>query len=283
MLAGAAAMLLAGCETTKQQDPLPNEQEVRASMETNAQADLVFGGEEDLKDLMEANQAALGQRTAGPPALSERTMTNCPVIRVIRRATNLRAGVFEVNFGSACTANGITRSGKYTVEYALGGFFDLNSTLRVDYDSFFVNGRQVRGVKTIRTTGSFTPNSFNYVQTVTLTGGSIAFADGTTYTRAGTWQHNWVMNTANNQTTMTWAITGSCEGRTRLNRAYGIVINQPLTWTLNCLAQGFEHATSGRATYTEGTNLPIVIDYGNGNCDRVATVTVGNTTITINL
>jgi hypothetical protein len=137
---------------------------------------------------------------------------------------------------------------------------------------FMVNEASVEGVKLIEKTAE---NQFS----MTLTGGKITFADGTEYTRT--------FNRTRTQTDGTatpffiwddvFETEGQSSGVNREGDSYTRTITAPLVKPRNCrwFVQGTIEFVTGENTAT--------LDYGDGTCDRIATLTVNGETREINL
>lgn len=128
---------------------------------------------------------------------------------------------------------------------------------------FMLNEASVEGIKVIEKTAD---NQFS----MTLTDGKIIFADGSEYTRA--------FNRTRTQTEGTstpyfiwddvFEIEGQSNGINRNNQSYTRTITSPLVKPRTCrwFVQGTIEFVTGENTAT--------LDYGNGSCDRLATLTV---------
>ncbi len=128
---------------------------------------------------------------------------------------------------------------------------------------FMLNEASVEGIKVIEKTAD---NQFS----MTLTDGKIIFADGSEYTRA--------FNRTRTQTQGTstpyfiwddvFEIEGQSNGINRNNQSYTRTITSPLVKPRTCrwFVQGTIEFVTGENTAT--------LDYGNGSCDRLATLTV---------
>ena len=105
-------------------------------------------------------------------------------------------------------------------------------------------------------------------------------ADGKAVTRKGTltreMQYGVAASPADNRT-LTW-------GEVKTTRADGTVVTKtipestPLVFRATC-----RQIVRGKATLTIGADKTMTIDYGNGECDNVATVTKGTEVKTIKL
>ncbi len=137
---------------------------------------------------------------------------------------------------------------------------------------FMVNEASVEGVKLIQKTG-------DYQFSITLTDGKISFTDGTEYTRT--------FNRTRTQTDGTatpffiwddvFETEGQSSGINRSNESYTRTITSPLVKPRNCrwFVQGTIEFVTGENTAT--------LDYGDGTCDRIATLTVNGETREITL
>lgn len=138
--------------------------------------------------------------------------------------------------------------------------------------SLTINNLPVKGTKVIAKTGA-------YQFTITLTGGRVDFADGTYYTRNVNHVRTW---TAGFDTPMViiddeYAISGTASGVNRNGNEYVHEIISPLIVKMNC-----RWITWGIIEFTVN-NQTSVLDYGDGTCDRIATLTVNGNVYTINL
>ncbi len=137
---------------------------------------------------------------------------------------------------------------------------------------FMINDAQVEGVKVIEKTGT---NQFS----MSLSEGKIIFADGTQYTR------NYNRTRTQTEGTSTpyfiwddvFEIEGQSSGINRNNNAYTRTITSPLVKPRSC-----RWFVQGTIEFVTGENTAI-LDYGNGTCDRFATLTVNGETREIRL
>jgi hypothetical protein len=139
----------------------------------------------------------------------------------------------------------------------------------VDYS---VNGNFIEGVKEIKAIAQ-------YQVSVTLTGGKITFTDGTTYTREFERTRTWVAGYATLQ--YIWddefEIEGQAWGVNRLGLDYAHTIIEPLLARRNCrwIVKGVvEMKVDEHIGY---------LNYGDGECDQFATITINGETREIRL
>lgn len=137
---------------------------------------------------------------------------------------------------------------------------------------FTVNDNSVQGTKIIQKTGT-------YEYSISLTGGRIDFTDGTFYTREMQRVRTWTTgySTPMNISDDEYSITGTASGINRRGNEYVHTITSPLIAKMNCrwIVQGIIEFVVNSQT--------AVLDYGEGECDRIATLTVNGNTYTINL
>lgn len=137
---------------------------------------------------------------------------------------------------------------------------------------FRVNKALVEGIKVIEKTAD---NQFS----MRLTGGKITFSDDTSYTRTFNRTRTQTQGTSTpyNIWDDVFEIEGQSSGIKRNNKAYTRTITSPLVKPRNCrwFVQGTLEMVTGEKTAT--------LDYGNGNCDRLATLTVNGVSKEIRL
>lgn len=154
----------------------------------------------------------------------------------------------------------------------LGRPVDAEFTRSISFKNFTINGNLIEGEKQIAKTST-------YAFTVTLQDGKITFTDGTTYTRAFTRTRTWVdgYSTPYNIWDDIYTIEGTATGVNRNGNAYTHQITNELMIKMNCrwIVEGTIELTVGDKSAT--------FDYGNGECDNIATVTVNGKTYEVML
>ena len=154
----------------------------------------------------------------------------------------------------------------------LGRPIDAEFSREISFKNFTINGNLIEGEKEIEKTAE-------YAFTVTLQNGKITFTDGTTYTRAFTRTRTWVAGF--DTPYVIWddihTIEGTATGVNRSGYTYTHQITNALMVKLSCrwIVEGTIELTVGDKTAT--------FDYGNGECDNIATVTVNGKTYEVML
>lgn len=139
----------------------------------------------------------------------------------------------------------------------------------ITFDNFFVDGVQVQGVKTI--TNASTGTDGNIVFTRTVEGGSLTYPNGET----ASWEASHTLTQVDGGGTPAmlddvFEITGGSSGANRHGAAFTVEITEPLVKRKICpwIVSGVKTIAINDRTRT--------LDYGDGECDRLATVTYPN-------
>lgn len=154
----------------------------------------------------------------------------------------------------------------------LGNPLAENFERNVTFVNFSINGNLIEGEKNIEKTA-------NYTYTITLQDGKITFTDGTTYTRTFTRTRTWVAGF--DTPYYIWddihTVAGNAAGVNRNGNTYTHQITNALMIKLNCrwIVEGTIEMTVGDKSAT--------LDYGNGDCDNIATVTINGKTYEVRL
>lgn len=142
----------------------------------------------------------------------------------------------------------------------------------ITFKNFTINGNLIEGTKVIRKTAE-------HEYQITLTNGKITFTDGTTYTRTVERTRTWASgyDTPYNIWDDVYTLEGTATGVNRRGYNYTHQIKSALMFKLSCrwIVQGIIDITVGDKQAT--------IDYGNGECDSLAYVTVNGKTYEIKL
>lgn len=141
------------------------------------------------------------------------------------------------------------------------------TTRTVTYENFTIGGNRIEGTKTITNVDGLNIS-------IRLVGGKITFQDGTTLTREVDRNRRWVagMLTPRFIWDDEYHITGTVAGINRAGKPYSVEITIPLVRRMACL-----WIVQGAITMNSGERN-LVLDYGTGACDDLATVTANGET-----
>lgn len=228
---------------------------VGANMSSDFTSELDFNAGIDVA----SNNSSYSSKTTNEVS----ALPTCATVTVNNTTPGVFPKIFTINFGTGCTQNGITRSGIITI--TLSGYVMNNgSTMTIERNNYYVNLRKIEGtvVYTNETTNASIPQ-----WTRTLTNGKITFPNGAIFTHSGT---RTVRQTAGVGTLILGDnIYSVISGTHTVNRPNGTTLTstivQPLIkkYACNYISQG--------QLNLQGTVLNGILDYGNNECDNLAT------------
>ncbi len=256
----AATLLLAigVAFTSCRKDNDTVEAEMVALSEDDAAADDIFS------DM--ANQAD----THGGFTKNNFEKDNCKpeVTKTVDAATNSRH--IELDFGQdGCEGYyGRIRKGKIIIDQQ-GLMINAESVRTITLENFSIDGYAVEGTRTITSNG-INSDGFRQV-TIKLTDGKIITPEGKIITRTSERVREKIAgeDTPFKLRDDQFRISGTASGINRNGKAYTATISAPLIFDMGCkykLTQGIIDITAGENTLS--------IDYGNGECDNEAILTV---------
>jgi hypothetical protein len=221
----------------------------------------------------------LGQVWQGDGSIEQRLSSPAGSLESTGCATvthDTSANSIVIDFGSGCTGlDGRTRAGRILISYT-GAYFVAGSSHVMTFDAFYVDGRHIEGVRTITNTG--TDNAGNMAWNVQATNMRITFSGGnwrtwnSTRTRTligGAGNNNWLDDV--------YRINGTGSGSNSNGQSFSAVISS-LIRNNSC-----RWITAGSISISPSGKPTRIIDFGSGNCDDQATVSIGNRSVTITL
>ena len=172
--------------------------------------------------------------------------------------------------------DGQNRRGKILITYD-GGYTDSTATLNTTFDGYYVNNNQVTGNRTLSYKGYNQAKKPNW--TVIVNGSVILANNGGTITYQAT--HNTAMVEGEN--TMDYKdnvfeTTGSASGITPAGQAFTALVTTPLISTMKC-----NNFVKGVVELTPSGEPKRTLNYGEGDCDNKASLTVSGITFNVNL
>ena len=175
---------------------------------------------------------------------------------------------------------GRIRKGKVIITYN-GLRWEPGSFREVTFEDFSIDDVLVEGVRRLENTAASTDDNPEF--TVTLQGGMLSFTDGTTASREVNKVRSWLRaaNPLNDEV----SVTGIASGSRRDGVNYSVEILERIVYKRDCRRARIFVPVSGVKQITSGENV-MVIDYGDGECDNIATVTINGgepTEITLSL
>ncbi|MEL6255825.1 MAG: hypothetical protein AAFR87_27720 [Bacteroidota bacterium] len=225
-------------------------------------------------DAMEMTDNSNMGRIPGGVSGSILHTTGCPTIT--HDAPNK---TITIDFGASCTGpNGKVRSGQVIVTYTQR-LYHPGASLQIALNNYFVDGKHIEGTKTLTNTMT------NYRDTVsfqtTLVGGKITWPDGTFAEREFTREGKWVRGVNPLQDEF-WR-EGSIDGVRRNGNTYEGDITSTLIYKRKCKLVGVFIAVEGTRLIKRSGKPDLEIDYGDGTCDHMVTLTANGQSRTVDV
>jgi hypothetical protein len=175
-----------------------------------------------------------------------------------------------IDFGTGCTGpHGHTRSGQIIIHHNGLNYFDVGYQRIVTFNNYYIDSKHVEGTRTITNIGLNPAGHYNWT----------IVADSMRITKPNGNYHQW--NSARNREMIAgdtvlfdpagivYSITGSLSGV----NSNGVTCTASITSALIKPGSCFFRIVSGIIVITPSNRPQLTIDYGNGNCDDIATVT----------
>ena len=251
-----SATLFVGCE--KSNDSVPGEDVEIA--EDEAFTDLVF---EDLMNEIDGIEANV----------SKSTYEGCANVITTVQDT---VWTITIDYGDGCeqliqnrfgvTVDTVVRKGKVII-VRKGLYRQKGSFRTVTLENYSVNGIQIEGTRTIENMGLDQDNHTWF--SISLQNGKITTPDGIVITRNSERERHWVVG-ENTPSVFDdeYKVSGEVNGITASGEDYTCTIIDSLQVKIACRL-----ITGGQIEMVVGDREPITLDYGNGECDALATVT----------
>lgn len=282
-----SALFLASCQKDNNQNGTADEQEVaasQASSEADAEAELVYNGVFD--DAMGVNdEVALGGTGVfGRP-------NACPTVTVVRlNAPNPFPVRVTLDFGTGCTGpDGHFRRGKVVTQYS-NRLLVPGATATTEFVDFYVDSVKVEGVHKI--TNMSTPVTVGTPPVdrkykVEVINGKLTHANGNFVE----WNSvKYIIQIEGLATNIPmddiFRIEGNSHGRTKrgvLLVGWESNITEPLIKRFSCRWIVKGKVKTVRVAVAVTSPWVAVLDFGNGNCDNIAFLTINGITRQITL
>lgn len=218
-----------------------------------------------------------GGRTSGTITVSDDRFKCAVVIIEATGTIDNPQGLITVDFGVGCVDNRLNvRKGKLKFAYS-GKRFQPGSTVVITTENYSINDITLEGTRTSTNVQGSTSDAPKF--NVVLANGKATFPDGSMAERESniTWEWIRAANPSDDYLLIdqqSWA-----SGTTRGGRTYDVTLLEGLKYKRFC---GI--AVDGIKKYVIDEEKEIVIDYGDGTCDKSVTITVNGVTrnITVN-
>lgn len=202
--------------------------------------------------------------------------SDCPTI-TFSEPFGTFPNTMTIDFGAGCTSYfGVERSGKIIATFT-GLYKDEGTVITIDPEDYYVNGTHVEGNKTVTNLGLNDAGNLHF--SVIVSDALVTLPDGSNIEWASSKDREWIEGVETSEIhDDVYMITGNAEGINRLDIPFTMVILEALRKELDC-----HWVVSGVVEVSPEGEDSRTIDYGDGECDNEATLTVGDFTTTITL
>ncbi|HYG17973.1 MAG TPA: hypothetical protein VD816_03555 [Ohtaekwangia sp.] len=178
---------------------------------------------------------------------------------------------FSDNDAGYCVARGNRREGKIILTYSGGPRTDVGFKVVLTFEDYMINGIALAGTRTIERVAAAEGSIKHHI---TLEDGQAVWPDNKSLRREADFTREWILDSEDERV----VLDGEASGITRRGREYSLVTTAPLVYRRACiLSDGIYMAVEGTKAFTTESKQ-IIIDYGDGACDRSVNITVNGTT-----
>lgn len=269
-------LLLGSCDTAEQLASLKDADDIQEEAVTEA----YFQDLDDMASVVVAapdDQAYSGGRTDGTVTIEDNRFA-CEGVVVTLDANNTTehpSGTLTVDFGTSGCADqkGNVRKGKLIFTYN-GDRFTPGATIVTTTENYSINDVKLEGTRTLTNLTESTAEAPKL--NVTLANGKATFSDGRIAERESNITWSWIRAANPVEDQLIIHQNSTANGKTGSGKQYVVTLQEQLIYQRFC---GI--AVSGIKHYEINGEREIIIDYGDGECDRSIDVTVGGKTRTI--
>ena len=273
-----AAFTMIACEKNKSVEDLD-----LMTAEDDAIADLAYDDVFTEVDMVMNIMDAFGYDL--PATKSE--LDTCPVISVISPDGHFWPRKVIVDYGDGCSHGKRTRSGKIIITVS-GPMWEKGSQRTVELEDFYVNDHKVEGTRIVTNEGRWGAGENDDPDYEGKRYFSVVLKDGKVYVPDTdiviTKEVNRTRTFMEGEYTKwdtrddIWYIDGIATGINRKGIPFSREITSSLWKEIGC-----RFITKGTVLISAEGRPDVILDYGDGTCDPIATVTVGDETREINL
>ena len=268
---GLVAMLfVTSCQQNAEEPDTLNE----TAIEADAVAEADFDEVDEITDnIMGYSDGSLGGRVADQ-AVDERVA--CATITHDKEAKTI-----TIDFGDGCTGPyGVTRSGIIFITYT-GARFVPGSKWTITFQDFYIDGRHIEGTRTVENVSASADDYPKFH--VTLVGGKVTWPDETFATREVDRYRVWVRasNPLNDEMHILEGSTANGVNRDGVTYSSTVLTNLIFKRTCRASNKARIPVQGTKEVIIDGTSY--VIDFGDGECDSIITITSEGRTVTVDL
>lgn len=261
----AGALFFTGCNKDETQD---FNEDLTAAVD-NTEAERIFNNVSNIAD--EAYEAGSNYKSTSDDFV---LIGQCATITL---DTTSFPHVLTINFGdeNCLCPDGRYRRGKIIVSFT-GRYRAEGTVITHTFENYFVNNHQVLGSKIVTNKGR---NEMDNLYFTIEVDGQVIKPDGGEVSWDAYREREWIEG---EETFRIWddvyLITGYVNGTTAAGYSYNMTITEALRREIGC-----RYFVSGIFDFTPQDRPTRTVDYGDGACDNIATVTINGRTWTIYL
>ena len=214
-------------------------------------------------------------------------LDTCPIISVISEPGTFWPRTIVVDYGDGCNVSRFNadreriRKGKILIKVS-GPMWIEGSYREVTFEAFSINDFQVEGRRTVTNEGAWDEGEyagFKYYSVV-LEGGTITTPEGQVISKDVNRTRTFVEGEDTKWDTRDdiWHINGIATGVNRQGLAFTREITSPLWKEIGC-----RFITRGTVLIQAEGRPEVILDYGDGTCDPLATITIEGETDQVRL
>jgi len=227
-------------------------------------------GSSDNMSVWSSSTARVGRTTTMSTGSISTAPLGCAIYTIDDSIPDSYPKTLTLNFGTGCTsADGIERSG-IIIYHFTGPILVPGDTVTASFENYKVNGYGIQGSYTIINKSS-TQEPIKF--TTLVTNGIVTYPNETNYH----YSHNKTYTLTSGFATPlditddVYSITGNSAFSTSGGSSLVFNATTPLVKAISC-----HNVSAGVVAFTYDDAVSGTIDFGDGTCDNLATVTVGN-------
>ena len=214
------------------------------------------------------------------------TMPSCVTVTIVPQAPGAFPKTVTVDFGSGCFSHGHLRSGKIRTVYS-GPLRNPGSSATTTFDNFKIDSVQVEGTHRITNTTGSTPGANQRQFKIEVIDGKLTRPNG----NFSMWNSARTNTQIEGNGSVTpaddiFSIRGFANGKVKRGNLlvlWNAEITEPLIKKFICRWISKGHIKTVRQGLPQNSPWVSILDYGTGNCDNQATLSVNGNTQQITL
>lgn len=270
----SGSIILTSCDNNSDENLALSDADIDMA-EDNTAIDAVY---EEIQQTVDQEISTLDQNGYQDLHLKSTSDDICRIVTVDRPDSTRFPKVVTIDYGDGCTnvVNGDTITKKGIIEITVTGrYFIAGSQRIITFKDFFINNMQIEGTRSITNNG-YNDNG-NLEFSIKLEEGKVTIDDTIVITRNSSRVREWYIGNRWDRGDDEYIITGSTYGVNARGENYSREIIEPLHKT-SC-----RFFVSGIIESVVGTNDPVQLDYGEGFCDNIASLSRNGETKEIRL